>query len=73
MEELGPFWINDDGETLRLNPYAWNREANLLVIDSPAGVGLSYTTDFNVTTGDEQVMKTNTSHDDIFTSFEGRR
>ncbi|KAF1860851.1 hypothetical protein Lal_00000265, partial [Lupinus albus] len=38
-EEIGPFRIRPDGNSLYLNPYAWNNLMNILFIDSPAGVG----------------------------------
>ncbi|XP_071708836.1 serine carboxypeptidase-like 40 [Rutidosis leptorrhynchoides] len=42
MQELGPFRVNSDGKTLHRNYYAWNHAANVLFVESPAGVGFSY-------------------------------
>ncbi|CAD5329553.1 unnamed protein product [Arabidopsis thaliana] len=42
-EEIGPFRINKTGSNLYLNKFAWNKDANLLFLESPAGVGYSYT------------------------------
>ncbi|KAG6580851.1 Serine carboxypeptidase-like 45, partial [Cucurbita argyrosperma subsp. sororia] len=38
--EHGPFKVN--GESLIKNHYSWNTEANMLYVESPAGVGFSY-------------------------------
>lgn len=42
-EELGPFFTRKDTSTLKLNPHRWNKAANLLFVESPVGVGYSYT------------------------------
>ncbi|KAL0322353.1 UNVERIFIED_CONTAM: Serine carboxypeptidase-like 27 [Sesamum calycinum] len=58
-EEIGPFRINSDGKTLYLNPYSWNKLANLLFLESPAGVGFSYSntsSDF-YTVGDQRTAE----------------
>nr|BAO04184.1 hypothetical protein [Delphinium grandiflorum] len=58
-EEIGPFRIHPNGRTLFSNPYSWNKLANLLFLDSPAGVGYSYTntTSDLYTTGDQRTAE----------------
>ncbi|XXG83575.1 hypothetical protein AAC387_Pa10g1301 [Persea americana] len=59
MEELGPFRVKSDGKMLFKNPFAWNNVANVLFLESPAGVGFSYsntTSDYDLS-GDRQTAK----------------
>ncbi|KAG0490201.1 hypothetical protein HPP92_007064 [Vanilla planifolia] len=42
-EELGPFLLKKGVPELRFNKFSWNKEANLLFLESPVGVGFSYT------------------------------
>ncbi|KAL0351582.1 UNVERIFIED_CONTAM: Serine carboxypeptidase-like 42 [Sesamum calycinum] len=51
--ELGPFYPTGDGRGLRINSKSWNKVSNLLFVESPAGVGWSYSnTSSDYTTGD---------------------
>ncbi|KAF8364885.1 hypothetical protein HHK36_033129 [Tetracentron sinense] len=51
--ELGPFYPGGDGRGLRRNSKSWNKASNLLFVESPAGVGWSYSnTTSDYTCGD---------------------
>ncbi|KAJ1296800.1 hypothetical protein BS78_01G330200 [Paspalum vaginatum] len=56
MLELGPFSVHSDNKTLYKKRHAWNRVANMLFIEIPAGVGYSYsnTTSDYYNTGDQR-------------------
>lgn len=41
-EEIGPFRINKTASGLYVNKFSWNKLANLLFLETPAGVGFSY-------------------------------
>ncbi|KAK3581008.1 hypothetical protein CHS0354_013902 [Potamilus streckersoni] len=53
LSEHGPFVISSDGMTVTYNNYSWNKVANMLYLEAPAGVGFSYAFDKNYTTDDD--------------------
>ncbi|CAM0949173.1 unnamed protein product [Alopecurus aequalis] len=56
MQELGPFRVSEDNKTLTRNVNAWNNVANVIFLESPAGVGFSYSntsSDYDLS-GDER-------------------
>ncbi|OCT62781.1 hypothetical protein XELAEV_18043872mg [Xenopus laevis] len=59
LTEHGPFLIQQDGVTLEYNDYSWNKIANVLYIEAPAGVGFSYSDDKNYKTNDTEVAHNN--------------
>ncbi|CAL4991163.1 unnamed protein product [Urochloa decumbens] len=59
LEEQGAFRVHTDGKKLLLNEYAWNKVAHVIFLESPAGVGFSYSN----TTSDLTVGDNRTAHD----------
>ncbi|XP_027346904.1 serine carboxypeptidase-like 31 [Abrus precatorius] len=59
-QEIGPFLVDTDGQGLKFNNFSWNREANMLFLESPVGVGFSYS---NVTSDYEQLGDDFTAND----------
>lgn len=42
LQEHGPYVMENGGDSFHSNDYSWNKEANMLYIESPVGVGYSY-------------------------------
>jgi len=41
MQENGPYVIDDGESVIKKNPEPWNKRANVMWLESPAGVGYS--------------------------------
>lgn len=82
LQEIGPYYLEEGidfkkGDLLTENKYSWHKLANLLFLESPAGVGFSYNLDTKYVYNDA-----NTAHDALyavtdffnnkFTEFRGR-
>lgn len=57
--EHGPFEIASDYKTLTLRPYRWSSIANVLYIESPVGVGFSYSDSEDYSCNDDKTANQN--------------
>ncbi|CED82580.1 Serine carboxypeptidases (lysosomal cathepsin A) [Phaffia rhodozyma] len=79
FQELGPCKIVDSSSLngTEVNPYAWNSNLNVFLLDQPIGVGLSYGSNGQVVSNTEQaaidVQAFIAIFFDTFKEFRGRR
>src|SRR6266487_635522 len=60
LSEQGPFHVNpNDTKSLDINKYAWNKIANVIFLEAPAGVGYSYKDNGNYATDDDKTARDN--------------
>ena len=55
LAENGPCHMNETTGALYNNPYAWNKDAYVVYIDQPAGVGYSYSDSNGVDSNEKEV------------------
>lgn len=58
LTELGPFRVAPNNSIIS-NPYAWNKKANVVFMESPAGVGFSYSVDGDLRADDDTTANQN--------------
>ncbi|CAH1434569.1 unnamed protein product [Lactuca virosa] len=64
MYQIGPLNFDLDASwenniTLKLNPYAWNKVANVIYIDAPAGAGFAYATTYEASRSSDSLLASN--------------
>uniref|UniRef100_A0A023GNB3 Carboxypeptidase n=1 Tax=Amblyomma triste TaxID=251400 RepID=A0A023GNB3_AMBTT len=70
MSEQGPFRVVQKGHKLIMNPYSWNKIANVIFLEAPAGVGFSYDSSGQYSTNDDQTAEDNyAALQDFFAKF----
>lgn len=71
--ENGPCYVHSDSNSTYLSEYSWNNEVNMLFLDQPVQVGLSYDTLQNITnnlvTGDIEVLNDTSQAPEQNTTF----
>lgn len=64
FQRHGPFVIDDGESIIKPNPFPWTKRNNILYVESPAGVGFTYTT-----TDDDRSHNDMTHSEDSFAAL----
>ena len=68
--ENGPFRVTPDNRTVTIDPNSWNTLANILYLETPAGVGYSYSTNNEYCANDQTTAQANyLALQDFFAKF----
>lgn len=71
--ENGPCYVHSDSNSTYLSEYSWNNEVNMLFLDQPVQVGLSYDTLQNITnnlvTGEVEILNDTSPFPEQNTTF----
>uniref|UniRef100_A0A915MAP8 Carboxypeptidase n=1 Tax=Meloidogyne javanica TaxID=6303 RepID=A0A915MAP8_MELJA len=59
LEGMGPYILGPDKKTLIRNGNNWNKKASIVYMESPIGVGYSYSLNGNITINDDQTADAN--------------
>lgn len=59
VTEHGPFLFKAGTTQMYINPYSWNKKANVIYLEAPAGVGFGYVSSTYIRTNDTQTAKDN--------------
>ena len=57
--ENGPFRVESDGKSVVADPHSWNTLANVLYLESPVGVGYSYSENKTIHNSDDSTAEDN--------------
>ena len=59
VSENSPFIFNPQTATMSINPFAWNQNAQVIYLESPAGVGFSKGKKESLVANDSSVAQDN--------------
>lgn len=55
--DIGPYMVKKNNSELTLNPFSWNKMANMLYIEAHENLGFSFTEGKNLSTNDDTIVE----------------